>query len=53
MRRLSSGKEDKSVAKVAIRSEPIAKAVKKCEYEMYPNLSVTLMNDSIQAVTTW
>ena len=45
--------EMKSVSNVSSRPESIAKALKKCEYKMYPNLSVILMNDGIRAVTTW
>ena len=51
MRRLSSGKESWVLLKVSIRPESVAKALKSCEYEMYPNLSVTIKNDGTLAVT--
>ena len=46
-------KRRQSASKVSSRPESIAKALKKCEYEMYPNLSVILKNDSTRAVTSW
>ena len=49
---MSSGKEAQGASKVSSRPESIAKALKKCQYEMYPNLSVTLKNDGTRAVTS-
>ena len=42
-----------SASKVSSRPESIAKSLKKCEYEMYPNLSAVLKNDGTRAVTSW
>ena len=53
MRRPANRKEHKSVSKVSSRTESIVKALKKCEYELYPNLSVTLISDGTREVTTW
>ena len=39
-------------SKVSSRPESIAKALKKCQYEMYPNLSVTLKSDGTRAATS-
>ena len=39
-----------SVSKVSSRSESIAKSLKKCEYQMYPNLTVTLNPSMTEAV---
>ena len=39
-----------SVSKVSSRSESTAKSLKKCEYQMYPNLS--LKKDGIREVSS-
>ena len=46
-------KRRQSASKVSSQPESIAKALKKCEYEMCPDLSAILKNDGTRAVTLW